>query len=312
MGLVNQPTLDQQPADPGQPNQELNLRSDVVDYFKSVAQSRAGMDRLSVIAGATLFILAIDTYALWLFVNEGLGSPPVTVPQAMPWLIAHLACIGFCALVYVVAHLHKLLYAHQAFFSTVFAILGLLTGYSVSLMGFELFAFSTYQYGSQSNLIAQTQFTLIIWAVTWSVAMVFYTLLLLRILRHGISRKFTMQNYGAIKKVMSSKSMGIIYACSILGTILGKANNANMTAILGMAGLIFFSLVMPVVPFEFGYLAYLKWRDRRFWQPTPTPQPFWTPLRKLTWIKRGTIAGIILLIFIILMAIGIYNSIHST
>ena len=59
------------------------------------------------------------------------------------------------------------------------------------------------------------------------------------------------------------------------------------------------------MPIEYGILAYLKSKDKRLWENTPEPQPFWTAERKHNWIKRSTITGIILLAAITLMITGI-------
>ena len=312
MGLVNQPTRNLQPVDteqplePEQPSGGLNLRSDVIGYYRSVAETRGSMSQLSTSTGATLLILALDSFGLLSYVVGGLEDlPSMAVPQAQPLLVAHIVALVFCTLVYLAAHLHKLMYVHQVLFSTLTAIIGFLMGYALCFMGLMIFVLGSHQHGSRASLLTQTRYGLIAWAITASVGTILYALRHRYILHHGVSTAGIIQNFVALQRVTSPTSMAIIFTCSILGSILANSNNNTILSIFGMVCLIGFSLVTPAMPIEFGILAYLKSKDKRLWQDTPAPQPFWTAERKHNWIKRGTIAGIILLAAITLMITGI-------
>jgi hypothetical protein len=289
-----------------QEEKQLPLRDDVVAYFQSYAQNQAGMGRFASLSIATLLFLLVDLFFLYYFVYSGLG-PGFSFIEFMPWYVTHICVIGFTFIFAILTSIPKLLYKFQILFSTFYVVLGVVLEYSVSLVGFDLFVISTYQKNNPMNTLNKAYLGLIIWGAIAFLGYVGFAIFLSHIIRHGISAQKTAQNNKITSSAHNPKNLIVIFVFSMIasifarvgGSVLGENVFYIIIGIIGMCALIFLGVIMLDVPFEAGFLAYLKWRDRRFWQEAPKVWHRWTPGRKKKWRRRAIIWGSVVVVLVV-------------
>lgn len=234
-------------------------------YFRALANTRASMGNLSGLAILTVVLLAV--------VNLG----PLNVPSGFRGyeILSYVAVADFVVIcisvtVAVLAVIKSLLYRFQVFFSAVMGVMAACLVYSICLLALPFVTLLQ----ARGEALHATAFaiggliTLALLAASTSV----HVWLLRRRLRVGHSEKRTIGNYVAVSGSNRSKMFWIIFGVVAVvpnlltgGQYLGNFLFAMM--------LIFFACVTPSLPVEFGYLAYLKSKDRDYWERRPRPLP---------------------------------------
>jgi hypothetical protein len=93
-----------------------------------------------------------------------------------------------------------------------------------------------------------------------------------------------MGNYLAASSVYSSKSLWIIFAVAVIGpNVLTGGRYVLVT--VGLLLFLLFASVLTSLPVEFGYLTYLKSRDKKYWEERP-PKIVMKRAQKIAVLKK--------------------------
>ncbi|MEY9952741.1 hypothetical protein [Leifsonia sp. EB34] len=231
-------------------------------YFITLAESRASLVNLPMLAFVNAALMSLLTFTIVASMAFYVGS------RSFLFLYyAHLAVLGFSAVVFLVSLVRPLTFRFQVFFSSLLAVFATLLVYTLCLMGL----------GMITNVTrgGYTMFDLAVFPVAGVMgllyvcgAIVVHVLLLRKRLREGHSEARTMGNLTAASSVYNSKSLWIIFgAVMIVPNVLTQGQYVSNT--LGVILFLLFASVVPSLPVEFTYLAYLKSQDKRYWEHRP-------------------------------------------
>ena len=249
------------------------------NYFVSLAESRASLTNLPMMAFVTVFLLALTL--AWL------GSMVFYAGyrDQAPLFYAQIAVIGFSTVVLVSSAFRGWVFRYQVFASSLtvfFAVVGWV--YATSLMAICIGTVEIGVSGSATFSSARLAIAGIVGPLYVCSAAVVHVLLLRKRLREGHSERRTMGNYLAASSVYSSKSLWIIFAVAVIGpNVLTGGRYVLMT--FGLLLFLLFASVLTSLPVEFGYLAYLKSRDKKYWEKRP-PRIVVTREQKLSTLRK--------------------------
>ncbi|GAA4143884.1 hypothetical protein [Leifsonia shinshuensis] len=231
-------------------------------YFITLAESRASLGGLSGLAFINAALMSLLTFTIVASMAFYVGS------RSFLFLyFAHLAVLGFSAVVFLVSLVRPLTFRFQVFFSSLLAVFATLLVYTLCLMGL----------GMITNVTrgGYTMFDLAVFPVVAVIGLLYvcgatvvHVLLLRKRLREGHSEARTWGNLVAASSVYNSKSLWTIFgAVMIVPNVLTQGQ--YLWNMFGVAAFLLFATVTPSLPVEFTYLAYLKSRDRRYWEHRP-------------------------------------------
>lgn len=258
-------------------------------YFMVLADTRGSLGTLSVLAIVSAFILGIGSIG-------PLNASNFPGYEFFSHLDnAHLMIIWMCAGFVLLSMFKKLTYRFQVFFTAAMAVMAAGSVYAMCLMAATIAAIP-HTRDIHLFVVLFTIFGLIA-VVLVAGSIVVHVLLLRHRLRVGHSEARTIGNIVAVSRANRSKTFWIILAVVAVvpnvvtfGQYLGNS--------LGVIGLIVFVCVTPSLPVEFAYLAYLKSKDRAYWEARPAPRSKRERLRiakKAGWWVFGIVAGIALI-----------------
>lgn len=259
-------------------------------YFIVLAGTRGSLDTLAVLAILIIFFLGIISVgplnASSVFSGYTLFSLLSTVHVTLIWL-----CSGFL----ILSMFKKLIYRFQAFFSTAMSALAAGLVYCLCLTAVLIAAFVSVREKQLSVMLFHIVGAAAVALVVGATAV--HVVLLRRRLRVGHSEARTIGNIVAVSGSNRSKMFWIILAVvAVVPNVLTLGQYLQNS--LGVIGLIVFVCVTPSLPVEFAYLAYLKSKDRAYWEARPAPRSKRERLRiakKAGWWVFGIVAGIALI-----------------
>lgn len=231
-------------------------------YFITLAESRASLGGLSGLAFINAALMSLPTFSIVALMAFDAGS------RAFLFLYyAHLAVLGFSGLVFLVSLVRPLIFRFQVFFSSLLAVFATFLVYTLCLMGLALITLA--KRGSHTTFdFALVPVVGVVGLLYVCGATVVHVLLLRKRLRDGHSEARTWGNLVAASSVYSSKSMWIIFGVvMIVPNVLTQGQ--YLTNMIGVLGSLLFATVVPSLPVEFTYLAYLKSQDMRYWEHRP-------------------------------------------
>jgi hypothetical protein len=233
-------------------------------YFRALANTRGSLGNFAGLGIPVVIILGALTM--------GMLDPSAFEGQSLmrPLFNVNVVVMAACALGVFLSMFKRLTYRFQVLFSTLLTGIALALVYSLCLMALAIAAFLN------AGEIARS----IVWFILggWIAVAVLagstaaHILMLRRRLRAGHSAKRTVGNYLAVSGSGRSKMLWVIFAVvTVVPNVLTLGQYfANS---LGAAGLVLFACVTPSLPVEFAYLAYLKSRDRVYWEARPRRMP---------------------------------------
>ena len=263
-------------------------------YFLSLADSRASLTSLPAAAIACMFFLGLTQLLIGSAVYE--GNENFLVPF---WV--NNAIIGLCFLTIFPTVIKPLVYRFQVFFTALLVVLVSFLGYAMCLMAWSIGTLT--EAGTATLVYSSEVYTVFGFvAVAYiSGACVVQILLLRHRLRVGYSEDRTMGNFLAVSSVYSSKSLWIIFAIALIGPNLLTGGQYIMLTIGGL-GFLFFASVFPSLPVEFGYLTYLKARDKKYWEQRP-PKIVIERAKKIRTLKKTGKVTLIIIAVIVVVAV---------
>lgn len=230
-------------------------------YFLALADTRGSLGRLGLLAFVIIVLLGMDTF---------IGLNALIFWEGARWYLwlfnTHLVVLGLCALFVGVSPFKKLTHRFQTFFSSVMAGLAALLVYSICMMAVALTSFNSVR----GEGLVPTVFGVVevLSVVLLGGATVVHVLLLRRRLRVGHSEKRTMWNHQAVSGSNRSRMYWIIFGVvTVVPTVVTQGRYLMNT--FGVLALALFVLVTTSLPVEFTYLAYLKSKDRAYWERLP-------------------------------------------
>lgn len=233
-------------------------------YFQVLAATRASLGRFATLALPIIVVLGVLSFGF----NE-LGADKGH--EVLPFVRdINLVMIGLSAAFLLLSVFKRLLYRFQVFFSAVLAAMALGLVYAICLLPLPLVAFLN---------VSDKDVSVMLFSVGGLVGLIFlvgsigvHVLMLRHRLRVGHSEKRTIGNYVAVSKSNRSKIFWIIFG---LVTVVPNVLTSGQYLMNDFAaiGLVFFACVTPSLPVEFAYLAYLKSKDRVYWEARPPGLP---------------------------------------
>lgn len=231
------------------------------NYFVGLANTRASLRRLPALAGLIILVLGIYNVSA---LNRPDSYAGYKVFSALA--VVNFVIIIACVLALTLFMFKGLVYRFQTVSSAVMAAAAAMLVYTLCLLVLML-ATLAHARGQEYYV---TLFALI--GVTTAVLVVVSTAvhvsLLRRRLRAGHSDKRTVGNYLAVSRSNRAKIVWIILGLSVVAPIV-LTSGRLLPEVVGGVGLLLFSAVTPSLPVEFAYLAYLKSKDRGYWEPSP-------------------------------------------
>jgi hypothetical protein len=230
-------------------------------YFLVLANTRGSLEMFPNLACPIIFILLVF--------NVGLSNAPTTFkgPPVISFLYdVNVVIIWTTVAISILWIFRKLTYRFQVVSSAVMAGMAVGVVYTVCLMTVPLMATSNPQGEGQFAMLFNIGGLVAVALVLG--ATVVHVLLLQHRLRMGHSEKRTLGNIGAVSGSNRSKMYWIILAVVVVVPNVLTQGQYLMNFTAAMA-LVLFACVMPSLPVEFGYLAYLKSKDRDYWEKPP-------------------------------------------
>ncbi|NQX11508.1 hypothetical protein HQQ80_07725 [Microbacteriaceae bacterium VKM Ac-2855] len=233
-------------------------------YFVSLANTRASLTSLPLMAFVTAFVLGITL--------PWLGSMIFDDGYDDLWLLFHLqiAFIAFSVVMLVLSLFQRWVFRCQVLTSS-FMVLFVLAGwvYGPCLIATCLATVEIGMDGVARFVDMRLAVAAIIGPSYVAGATVVHVLLLKKRLREGHSEKRTLRNYLATSSAYSPKSLWIIFAAAIVGPNLLTGGRYVLVTV-GTVMFLFLASVTPSLLVEFGYLTYLKSRDKKYWERQPS------------------------------------------
>ena len=226
-------------------------------YFKSFIETRGGIHLLQIsLVGLVITLLCLPI--TWNVALLGYGINPL---QSKINIL--IICTAIFMLVTFLAvnfnFSRQFLIQHQA-------ILGILGFVQSVLLNFILmFMFYMLTQLNQPNEIWYgSNFSLriiLLFSLAYLSSLIYNVYWLRKQLRIGFSKERRAANYLAKTKVYESRSLLIIFACSLLGSFL----TGNIVKVFALVCGLFFAAVFSRLTLELGYAAYLLAKDKNYW-----------------------------------------------
>lgn len=234
------------------------------DYFWTLANTRASLGMMAALGVPTVILLGgMNFGTLDRAAFEGYGAIRAV-------FIVNLVLVGMCALVVIASLFKKLIYRFQVFFSVANFGIAVILVYCLCLSALVLATV----FKAKSTPAAVMWFGIggVATVVLVAGAISVHVLLLRRRLRVGHSEKRTMGNVLAVSGSNRAKIMWITLALvAVVPNVLTKGQYLMNT--FGVLALIVFACLTTSLPVEFAYLAYLKSKDRSYWEVRPRGMP---------------------------------------
>lgn len=253
-------------------------------YFVSLAESRASLTNLPMMAFLTAIMLGLVAAPIGSMVYFGEHRTGL-----LPLFLAHLVMIGFSMLLLVATLFQSWVFRYQVLasgLSVFFAVVGWV--YALSALALCIAATVPDPKWAFKGGVMVSGERLALFALIGSLyvagATVVHVLLLRKRLREGHSEERTMGNYLAASSVYSSKSLWIIFAVAVIGPNLLTGGRYVLVTV-GTLLFLLFASVLTSLPVEFGYLTYLKARDKKYWERRP-PKIVVSRARKIAVLKK--------------------------
>lgn len=213
------------------------------------------------------------------------------------WAYLYIFLTVFALVTGLISLNTRLVYKHQTLFTWLFTIVVFLVTLCFVTIGYAMVTNN-----STSELVYITVAKIFVpcSAILFLVSAGINYYLLKQRLKVGFSESRTLKNYAAVSGIYGKVGFGAALGVTLIGGILARSINAALA--IGLS--ILFLSAFPSVIIEFGYLAYLKGKDKRYWEQVSEPREK-TPEEKRA-IKRAILLKLPKWIYIIASIIFIY------
>ena len=255
--------------------QKVDVKQANKIYFQSLANTRASASMM-LISFAGVFVLLIEILGFYSYYDKIVGVNPFS-----NWFFDIL--VSYCLyliIVFFIPLIGKFAYRRQVLSTTLLLLTYI--GIFLSLQIMELLiivsalANKEFEIGYTKYAVFAVPFVVICTLLGF----VYHYFWLKKQLKIGFSPTRTLGNYFAKSSSYSSKSITIIFVCSMLGAIL----SGYFGVLLGVSLSILFSYAFTQLLTEVGYLLYLKTKSKEYWEDEPEDNPtLWNLL--WDWLK---------------------------
>lgn len=275
-------------------------------YFKSLANTRASASMM-LISFAGVFVLLIEILSFYSYYDKIVGVNPFS-----NWFFDIL--VSYCLyliIVFFIPLIGKFAYRRQVLSTTLLLLTYI--GIFLSLQIMELLIIVS-ALAKKEFEIGFTKYSAIVIpfvVICTLLGFVYNYFCLKKQLKIGFSPTRTLGNYFAKSSSYSSKSLTVIFVCSMLGAAL----TGYFGVLLGIALTILFSYTFTQLLTEVGYLLYLKMKSKEYWEDEPEDNPtlwdlLWGWLKGFSLKKAKHRILLEILVFISFTVIA-YNSGYS-
>ena len=229
-------------------------------YFISLANSRASLRYLPLMSLLTFVLVGFASFILVSTIFfEG-------DQRLLPLLVVHIGIMAFAVLV-LLASLGQIRFRFQVIASSLMTLFAVVWVYALCFGAISIAA------SVQTPLNTTYNFSLLpilmlLGGLYVFVAFGVHVLLLRRRLRDGHSAQRTLGNLISGSSVYRAKSFWIILGVTVIGSNL-ITRGQHVTLTFGVLLFFLFASVLTSIPVEFGYLSFLKSRDKSYWERAP-------------------------------------------
>jgi hypothetical protein len=213
-----------------------------------------------------LALLGISTFV---------GLRSLIVYEGARWLeplfVVNLIILAFAALTLPLSLLKTPIYRFQAFSSGVMAAMSALFVYAICLLALVVMSFDGARGEGLSPSVFGIAGMLSLPLVAGATAV--HVVLLRRRLVLGHSEKRTVGNYVAVSRSSRSQTFWVSFGLVALAGPNVLTGGQYLITSIGVIMLVVFALFTTSLPVEFAYLAYLKSKDRAYWERPPRALP---------------------------------------
>lgn len=268
---------------------EIEIEKANTMYFQTLANTNASMYQLQI---GLVVVVPLGLVLAWILNQIGIYNQTNNTVL----LNITIALTMIMALVSVFSFSPKLLFKFQVFFSFMISLMLIIMAYIIIGLAYII---SIVDFKQGDNVLSPNLYTqaLSIMAVLILTASTIINIYLLqKRLKNGISETQNQKDIlVVIKRVLSSRFMVILALVVIIPNIVTMG--AFLTNTVGIILLTFFCIVFPNPIVEFTYLAYLKIKDKKYWQEM-IEEEIETPVEKRT--KLVEIAKVIYIVLTLL------------
>jgi hypothetical protein len=262
------------------------------EYFKSLVETRGSVGNL-LVSWAGLGITLIHLVLAWWVVKETHVNPLEN--KFIIFLIVICVILSICL---ILPFIGNFIYKHQIFSSLLLTIFSIILTFLVTCLAYWFTVISSKNVLYDIRPITLLSKIYIISMIClWIASFIYNIFWLKKQLSRGFSEARTQKNYFARSSVYSSKSLWIIFGCSMLGGVVWKSTDKIIVFALG----ILFVTAFSRLTVEYAYASYLRIKDKDYWEELP-PKPIYSKeeqrIRKFKWAKRINIIVCIIIIWI--------------
>lgn len=233
-------------------------------YFRTLANTRASLGSIAGLGMPIIVVLGGSNFGT-------LNPASFEGYDVFTWVSnVNVVLISVCAAAVIVSLFTQLTYRFQVFFSIVSVGIVLVLVYCLCLMALALATV----FNAENKSVAVMWFSVggVAAVVLVAGAIAVHALLLRHRLRVGHSEKRTIGNFIAVSGSNRAKIMWVTLAVvAVVPQVLTSGKYLVNT--VGALALVVFACVTTSLPVEFAYLAYLKSKDRVYWEDLPRVMP---------------------------------------
>lgn len=242
------------------------------DYFTSFVQTRGSLSKLG------MAICGIFLSVVYLFQGYTLATRIYFINLWESKLIIFWFWVtifmAFCLILYCTK---SILYKFQVFSSIMLIIVIVLVTFELLYTCYLLSVYTANNFNWGSPL---ANIFVILMGGTYLGSFIYNVFWLRKQLAAGFSEERTRKNYLA-SKIYEPKSLCIIYGCTVLGRSMARATGR----IFGFAAGLLFVVAFSRLHIELLYAAYLRMKDKAYWEIDPVPVIKEPRDKRLIWIK---------------------------
>lgn len=276
---------------------EKTIEEKNVAYFQALANSRASLNQLQI----GLIVSWVPALFFYLSVSGQIKNLENYPPLPIVMTIFNILFFTFIV-IGLYSLFEKVVYHFQLLSSYIFVLLVV----AITIFVVEIGYFLAVIPNANGNFLYSISI-FYLGLATIIISIIVNTFLLRHRLKVGFSENRTTKNFLAVSGAYSSKTLWIIFAAvMIVPNVLTQGK--YIMNIFGIICVIGFGAIFPSPLVEFSYLAYLKTKDKKYWEERPYHEKKSSAQKKALVLRIGTWVYVALSLFFIYEVGEIYGN----
>lgn len=245
------------------------------DYFTSFVQTRGSLSKLSI-AVCGIFLGVVGLFQGYILAAQVWFIKLWESTLNICWIFITV----FMVVCFILSRINSILYKFQVFSSIMLVILMVLMTFELLYICYILSVYTTNNFNWGSPL---ANIFVILMGGTYLGSFIYNAFWLRKQLAAGFSEERTMKNYLA-STIYEPESLCIIFGCTATGSVLA----GSVKQIFGFAAGLLFVIAFSRLHIELLYAAYLRMKDKAYWEIAPVPVkkgPREKQLVRIKWLK---------------------------